>query len=87
MHNLFCDLTQKASEIACNNLIGPCTNNIFNRLACLFESNSECETLTNAVCDTAFTECPKVWLRQYALPIIIAGGVILTAAMLCRPRR
>jgi len=89
MPNLLCDLTQKASEVVCSNLIEHCTGNLLNRFSCLIEgsTSAECHTLGNAICDTFFTECPKVWLRQFALPIAIAGGVILTATLLCRPRR
>lgn len=84
-------LVQKGSEIFCDELIAQCPNLFLDRLACLFENTPsiDCEAIQFAskACYYGLQECPKVWLKQYALPITIAAAGIVAVATLCRPRR
>lgn len=84
-------LVQKGSEIFCGDLIAQCPNIFLDRLACLFEDtcSSECEAVQFASkgCFYGLPKCPKVWLRQYALPIAAATATIIAVTTLCRPRR
>jgi hypothetical protein len=89
MHNIFCDITQKASELACGQLAQTCPSALLENLACLLESASldNCRTIASEVCKQFLVECPKVWLRQYALPVIAVTGVVAVSMMCCnRPR-
>ena len=87
----FESLVQKGYELFCGELATQCPSTFMDRLGCLLENvpSGRCEAIEYASkeCYYGLQECPKVWLKQYALPIAAAAATIVAVAALCRPRR
>lgn len=89
----FESLIQKGSEMLCDQLAADCPSVLLKRLGCFFEDKPSLDCrlneATSQVCYQALQRCPEVWLRQYVLPLAVAGIAIAVAIGLCshRPRR
>ncbi len=89
MNDLLNAFSQKAAEMGCSQLAQICPNILWERFTCLIDSGPavHCKTLATELCSSALTECPKVWLKQYALPIAVTAAVITATFMCCKARR
>lgn len=84
-------IIQKGQEIICDTIARECPRALLNQLSDVLQGNmrSASESAVD-FCFEAASECSRVWLNQYAVPLAVAAVAVTTAvAVTCcaRPRR